>query len=340
MHFTARQIAGVIQGTIEGDPEATVNQLSKIEEGRPGTLSFLANPKYTHYIYTTHASIVIVHKDFKPESPIQSTLIRVEDPYGAFAQLLEIYNQMNLEKAGVSDRATLSSGAMTGVDVFIGDFSYIGEQSVIGDRTRIYPQVYIGNNVVIGSDTILYPGVKVMNNCRIGSRCILHPGVVIGSDGFGFAPQEEGLPYKKIAQIGNVVVEDDVEIGANTTIDRATLGSTRLEKGVKLDNLIQIAHNVVIGENTVIAAQTGISGSTRIGRNCLIAGQVGIIGHLTIGDHVKIAAQSGLSVNVKDGQTVMGSPAFDVRKYKISYVHFRNLDKHISRIDHLEKSRD
>jgi UDP-3-O-[3-hydroxymyristoyl] glucosamine N-acyltransferase len=337
MQFTAKQIAELIHGVIDGNPEATVSQLSKIEEGSPGTLSFLANPKYKQFLYTTDASIVIVHKDFIPEHPVGATLIRVNDPYSAFAALLDMYNQMQQQQTGISGKASVSSHSSVGTNVYIGDFSFIGDHVTIGNKVKIYPQVFIGDNVTIGNETIIYPGVKVLANCKIGSRCILHPGVVVGSDGFGFAPQEDHH-YKKIAQIGNVVIEDDVEVGANTTIDRATLGSTVIGQGVKLDNLIQVAHNVIIGENTVIAAQTGISGSTKIGRNCLIAGQVGIIGHLDIGDDVKIAAQSGLSTNVKEGQTVMGSPAFDVKKYKIAYVHFRNIDRHISRIDALEKN--
>ncbi|HNS17246.1 MAG TPA: UDP-3-O-(3-hydroxymyristoyl)glucosamine N-acyltransferase [Bacteroidales bacterium] len=336
MHFTANQIAGILHGTVDGDPQATVDQLSKIEEGHPGTLSFLANPKYTPYIYKTGASIVIVQKDFRAEFPVSATLIRVEDPYSAFAQLLEIYNQYTGGKKGISQHASVASTASIGKDVSIGDFSVIGEHAVIGDGTRIHPQVYIGEKVTIGSRTILHPGVRILQGCQVGSDCILHPGVVVGSDGFGFAPQEDHH-YRKIVQIGNVVIEDEVEIGANSTVDRATLGSTIIRKGVKLDNLIQVAHNVVIGENTVIAAQTGISGSTHIGRNCLIGGQVGIIGHLVIGDNVQIAAQSGVSTNIKADQTVMGAPAFDIKKFKISYVHFRNLENHIKRIDDLER---
>lgn len=336
MQFTAQQIAGILQGTVDGNPEVTVHELSKIEEGRQGTLSFLANPKYIPYIYTTHASIIIVQKDFTPEFPVESTLIRVDDPYSAFARLLEMYNKLRDEKTGISKNASIAATATIGKDVYIGDLVYIGDHSVIGEGTKIHPQVYIGENVTIGSHTIIHPGVRIMQGCVIGNECILHPGVVIGSDGFGFAPQEDHH-YKKVAQIGNVIIEDDVEIGSNTTVDRATLGSTIIRKGVKLDNLIMVAHNVVIGENTVIAAQSGISGSTRIGRNCLFGGQVGIIGHLVIEDNVKIAAQSGISTNLKENDIVMGSPAYDIKKYKISYIHFRNLDKHVKRIDDLEK---
>ncbi len=336
MQFTAEQIAGILQGTVDGDPQAKVDRLSKIEEGSHGSLSFLANPKYTAFIYKTQASIVIVSKDFTPELPVASTLIRVEDPYSAFAHLLEIYNKYTAEKKGISAHASVAATASIGKDAYIGDFCVIGEHAVIGKDAKIHPQVYIGENVTIGSHTVLHSGVKILQGCQVGSNCILHPGVVIGSDGFGFAPQEDHH-YRKIAQIGNVVIEDDVEIGANCTVDRATLGSTVIKKGVKLDNLIQVAHNVVIGENTVIAAQSGISGSTHIGRNCLVGGQAGITGHLSIGDNVQIAAQSGVTTNVKDDQTIMGAPAFDIKKYRVSYIHFRNLEKHIKRIDDLEK---
>ncbi len=336
MQFTAQQIAGILKGTVEGNPEATVRELSKIEEGHEGSLSFLANPKYTPYVYKTHASVVIVHKDFIPEYPVESTLIRVEDPYTAFAQLLEVYNKLSKQRTGVAENAVVAPTATIGKDAYIGEMVFIGDQAVIGDGVKIHPQVYIGENVTVGDRTILYPGVRIMQGCIIGKDCILHPGVIIGSDGFGFAPQEDHH-YKKVVQIGNVILEDEVEIGANTTVDRATLGSTRIRKGVKLDNLIQVAHNVVIGENTVIAAQTGISGSTRIGRNCLIGGQAGIIGHLSIGDNVRIAAQSGVTSDIKDNETVMGAPAFEIKKYRVSYIHFRNLDKHVKRIDDLEK---
>nr|MDO8118167.1 UDP-3-O-(3-hydroxymyristoyl)glucosamine N-acyltransferase [Candidatus Sigynarchaeota archaeon] len=243
-----QQIAGILKGTVDGNPETTVHELSKIEEGRQGTLSFLANPKYTPYIYKTHASIVIVHKDFTPEFPVEPTLIRVDDPYNAFAQLLEMYAKLKDERKGISESASVASTASLGNDVYIGELVYIGDHAIIGEGTKIYPQAYIGENVTIGSRTIIHPGARIMQGCSIGSHCILHPGVIIGSDGFGFAPQEDHH-YKKIAQIGNVIIEDDVEIGANSTVDRATLGSTIIRKGVKLDNLIQVAHNVVIGEN-------------------------------------------------------------------------------------------
>ena len=336
MKFTARQIADVIQGRIEGDPEVTVSRLSKIEEGEPGTISFLANPKYTHYIYSTGASVVIVNDSFRPEHPLDCTLIRVEDAYSAFARLLEVYNQIKSDKRGISPHASIAASTTIGEGAYVGEFSCIGENVKIGANVRIHPQVFIGDNAVIGDNTTLHPGVRVYSDIIIGNNCTVHSGVVIGSDGFGFAPQSDNN-YKKIAQIGNVIIEDDVEIGANTTIDRATLGSTIIRRGVKLDNLIQIAHNVEIGENTVIAAQTGISGSTKIGRNCMIAGQVGITGHLVIGNEVKIGAQSGISTNLKDGTTVLGSPAFDIVKYRKSYVLFRNLPGIADRLNELER---
>jgi UDP-3-O-[3-hydroxymyristoyl] glucosamine N-acyltransferase len=336
MNFTARHIADLLNGLIEGNPETTVSGLSKIEEGLPGTLSFLANPKYTAYIYRTRASVVIVNKNFIADQPVESTLIRVEDPYSSFAKLLEIYDHFKFSKTGISQNATVSDSAILGENIYVGDFTYIGDNSVIQDFVKISPQVFIGENATVGENTVIYSGVKIYPGMQVGKNCIIQAGVIIGSDGFGFAPQSDNH-YKKVAQIGNVIIEDNVEIGANTTIDRATLGSTVIHKGVKLDNLIQVAHNVEIGENTVIAAQTGISGSTKIGKNCMIGGQVGIIGHLTIGDNVRIAAQSGITSNLKDGQTVMGAPAFDISRYKKSYIHFRNLDTYIKKIEELEK---
>jgi UDP-3-O-[3-hydroxymyristoyl] glucosamine N-acyltransferase len=335
MEFTARQIAELLQGRIEGDPEVKVNTLAKIEEGHPGALSFLANPKYTQYIYDTDASIIIVNDDFAPEKPINSTLIRVPDAYAAFASLLEYYNKIKHNKTGISSMSFVAQSAKTGENVYIGEFSYVGENCIIGDNVKIYPQVYLGDNVTVGDNTVLLPGVKVYSENIIGKNCRIYGSAVIGGDGFGFAPQD-GQQYKKVAQIGNVIIEDDVEIGAGTTIDRATLGSTIIRKGAKLDNLIQIAHNVEIGENTVIAAQAGISGSTKIGRNCMIGGQVGIIGHINIGDDVKIAAQSGISTNIKDGSILIGSPAFEIKQYWKSYAHFKNLDRLAKRVTELE----
>jgi UDP-3-O-[3-hydroxymyristoyl] glucosamine N-acyltransferase len=336
MEFSASQIAAVIEGKVEGNPDVKISRLSKIEEGEPGTLSFLANPKYTPYIYTTRASIVIVNRDFSPEQEVSPTMIRVEDAYTAFAKLLELYNQVKNERKGISSLSFVAKSAVIGKDVYIGEFAYVGEQVHIGDNTRIFPHVFLGDNVSVGSNSVVYAGVIIYSDNMIGDRCTIHGGVVIGADGFGFAPQQD-KNYKKVAQIGNVIIEDDVEIGSNTTIDRATLGSTIIRHGAKLDNLIQVAHNVEIGENTVIAAQTGISGSTKIGKNCMIAGQVGFVGHLTIGDDVKIGAQSGVAGNLKDGSIFMGSPAIDIAIHRRALVHFKNLPLIVKRIDELER---
>lgn len=337
MEFTAQQIAGLINGKVEGNPDVTVSYVSKIEEGTPGTISFLANPKYTQYIYSTKASVVLINNDFQLEKEVSPTLIRVENAYSAFAQLLEAYNRIKLDKSGVSPAAFIHPEAKIGENVYIGEFAVVSKNAVIGDHAKIYPQVFVGENVIIGDNTTLFAGVRIYSDNIVGKDCILHSGAVLGSDGFGFAPQESG-GYKKIAQIGNVIIEDNVEIGANTTIDRATMGSTIIRKGVKLDNLIQIAHNVEIGEDTVISAQTGISGSTKIGRNCMIGGQVGIVNHLTIADEVKIAAQSGVGKNILNkGEIVQGSPAFDISTYRKSYVHFRNLHNIKTKVDDLEK---
>jgi UDP-3-O-[3-hydroxymyristoyl] glucosamine N-acyltransferase len=337
MEFSAKQIADILNGKIEGDPNIKISYVSKIEDGKKGTLSFLANPKYTQFIYETEASIVLVNNDFKPERAIRSTLIRVEDAYSAFAKLLEVYNQIALNKSGISEKAHIPASAKIGNNVYIGEFSVIGEGAVIGDNAKIYPQVFLGDNVKIGNNTTLFAGVKVYSDNLIGNDCIIHAGVVIGCDGFGFAPQDD-KNYVKVSQIGNVIIEDYVEIGSNTTIDRATLGSTIIRKGVKIDNLVQIAHNVEIGENTVIAAQSGISGSTRVGKNCLFGGQVGVIGHISIADDVKVAAQSGIgkTIDIK-GEIVQGSPAFEIAKYRKSYIHFRNLNEIKSKLNELEK---
>lgn len=337
MEFTAQQIAELVQGEIEGNPEVKVSYVSKIEEGKPGTISFLANPKYTAYIYDTEASIVLINKSVVLEKETKTTLIKVDDAYSAFAHLLEVYNKIKHNKSGISDKAHIETSAKIGEDVYIGEFSVISENVTIGNNSKIYPRVFIGDNVTIGDNTTIYPGVNIYSDNVIGNNCYIHAGAVLGSDGFGFAPQAEGF-YKKIAQIGNVILEDDVEIGANTTIDRATMGSTIIRKGVKLDNLIQIAHNVEIGDNTVISAQTGISGTTKIGKNCLIGGQVGIVNHLTIADEVKIAAQSGVGKNIlKKGEVVQGSPAYDISSYRKSYVHFKNFHAIKLKLDELEK---
>ena len=336
MEFTAKQISDFLSGEIEGDPGSRVNTISKIEEALPGSLTFLANLAYSQFIYTTGASIVLVNKDFKPEKPLKNTLIRVDDAYQALARLLELYQQNIPQKQGVSSMVSIADSAKLGNNLYIGDFVVIGENVVIEDHVKIYPHCHIADNVSLKEGSTLYPGVRIYENCIIGKNCTVHSGAVIGADGFGFAPQSDNN-YMKVAQIGNVILEDNVEIGANTTIDRATLGSTIIRKGVKLDNLIQVAHNVTIGENTVIAAQSGIAGSSKVGKNCMIGGQVGISGHISIGNEVKIAAQSGLSSNIKDGKIIMGSPAFDHDKYIKAYIHFRNFEKLIKRIDELEK---
>ncbi|MEA3479685.1 MAG: UDP-3-O-(3-hydroxymyristoyl)glucosamine N-acyltransferase [Bacteroidota bacterium] len=337
MKFTAKEIASMLNGELEGDADATIDKISRIEEGVPGSLSFLANPKYTQFIYSTKASAVIVNKDFVPEQAINTTLIRVEDAYSSFAQVLEAYDKVKHQRTGISEQAYIADTASIGQDVYIGPFVFIGENVIIGDNVKIYPNTYIADHVRIGDNTLIYAGVKIHDSNVIGKNCTFHSGVVIGSDGFGFAPQED-KHYKKVAQIGNVIIEDDVEIGSNTTIDRATVGSTIIRRGVKLDNLIMIAHNVEIGEHTVIAAQAGISGSTKVGKNCIIAGQAGLIGHLKIGDNVIIGAQSGISTNIKDGSVLLGSPAFDIARYRKAYIHFRNLTKIVERIDNLEKN--
>jgi UDP-3-O-[3-hydroxymyristoyl] glucosamine N-acyltransferase len=336
MKFTAQQIADILDGDIVGNPDVEVNKLSKIEEGKEGSLTFLSNPKYTSHIYDTQASICIVNKSFEKNQEISTTLIRVEDSYEAFSKLLEVYNQIKLDKKGIETPSSISDTAKLGKNVYIGAFTYIGEDVTVGDNVKIYPNVYIGDNVTIGNDVTIFAGSKIYSETQIGSHCTLHSGVIIGADGFGFTPLENG-EYSKIPQIGNVIIEDFVDIGAATTIDRATLGSTIIRKGVKLDNQIQIAHNVEIGEHTAIAAQTGIAGSSKIGKNCLIGGQVGIAGHIRIGDRVKIQAQTGVGRNVKDDEAIQGSPAFGYNDFNKSYVHFRNFQKIVSRLDHIEK---
>ncbi len=340
MEFSAQQISQLLGGTIEGNPEITVSKLSKIEEGETGSLTFLANPKYTQYIYTTKASIAIVSNSFVAEEAFTVTLIRVPDAYQAFGKLLEIYNQIQLDKKGIEQPSFISSSAKLGTDIYVGAFAYVGNNVVIGNNVKLYPQVYVGDNVIIKDNTTLFAGVKIYSDCHLGANCTLHSGVIIGGDGFGFAPQADNA-YKKVAQIGNVIIEDWVEIGSNTTVDRATLGSTIIRKGVKLDNLIQVAHNVEIGENTVIAAQTGIAGSTKIGKECMIGGQVGIVGHIAIADKVKIAAQSGIASSItNEGEIVQGSPAFNIGDYKRSSVLFRKFPEVEKRINELEKSLD
>lgn len=338
MKFSAKDIAALTGGKVEGNPDVAVSQLAKIEEGKPGALSFLSNPAYAQYIYSTSASIVIVNEDFTPEQslPAELTLVRVRDARQAFAKLLDAYNQFRMNKTGVAASASVSASAITGKNVYIGANAVVGDNVVIADGAKIHPNVTINDNARIGENTILYPGVVVYHDCVIGNNCILQGGTIIGGDGFGFQPNSENN-YQKVPHIGNVVIEDNVEIGANTTIDRATMGSTIIRRGVKLDNLIQVAHNVEIGENTVIASQTGIAGSTKIGRDCLIGGQVGIIGHLTIGSRVKIAAQSGIGNNLADDEIVQGSPAFAIGDYKRSYVVYRKLPELADKIKALEQ---
>ena len=337
MEFSAIQIATFLSGTVEGDPEVKVYNVAKIEEGAPGMLSFLANPKYSQYLYTTQSSIVLINNDFELQDKVSATLIRVPDAYAAFAQLLGLYQQFMQSKSGVSSQSFISKDATYGEDVYIGEFAFIGERAKIGNRVKIYPQVYIGDDVVIGDDTVIYAGAKLYAQSVVGKSCILHSGCVIGADGFGFAPQEDGS-YNKIPQIGNVVLGDNVEIGANTCIDCATMGSTRIKDGVKLDNLIQIAHNVEVGSNTAIAAQTGVSGSTKIGTNCVIAGQVGMVGHIHIADKTKIGAQSGILGSVKkEGEELMGSPAMKLRDYLKMSVYTKSIEKLVKRVDELEK---
>ncbi len=328
MEFSAQQIADMLQGIVEGDPNITVNNLSKIDDGKPGTLSFLANPQYTSHIYETPASIVIVAKDFKAEKEIKATLIRVDDAYGAFAQLLEAYNSAQFQDTGIDAHALVHDSAEIGEDVYIGPGTQISAGVKIGKGSKIYANCVVGANSVIGENCLIHSGVHLYRESILGNEVSLHSGVIIGADGFGFAPK--GAEYAKVPQIGNVILEDGVEVGANSTIDRATLGSTIIRKGVKLDNLIQIGHNVEIGENTVIAAQTGIAGSTKIGANCMIGGQVGIIGHLKIGDRVKIAAKTGVGNSWPDDTILQGNPGFQVSDFKKSYVYFRKLPKIIS----------
>ncbi len=336
MKFTAEQIAGILEGEVVGNPNAEVYKLAKIEEGVQGSLTFLSNPKYLNYIYSTQATITIVNSTFEPEQPIITTLIKVEDAYKAFSKLLEYYNQVKLMKSGIEQPSVISENVSYGDNLYLGSFCYVGKNVKIGNNVKIYPNTFIGDNVTIGDNCILFAGVRIYSETEIGNNCTIHSGTIIGSDGFGFAPSEDGT-YTKIPQIGNVILEDNVEVGSCTTIDRATLGSTIIRKGVKLDNQIQIAHNVEIGENTVIAAQTGIAGSTKIGKNCMIGGQVGIVGHITIGDNVRIQAQSGIGKSIKDGEIVQGSPAFNYSDFSKSFVHFRNLPKIVSDLENLKK---
>jgi UDP-3-O-[3-hydroxymyristoyl] glucosamine N-acyltransferase len=335
MEFSLIQIAQLLNGQIEGNVDAKVHKLCKIEEGEPGGLSFLANLQYTPYIYDTDATAVIINADFVLEKPVKTTLVRVKDAYQAFAKLLEMYNQVKNNKVGISKQSAISESAKIGENCYIGEFAVIGENVQLGNNVKIYPQVYIGDNTQIGDNTTIFSGAKIYSDTIIGKDVTIHAGSVIGADGFGFAPVDAS--YSKIAQIGNVIIEDHVDIGANTCIDRATLGSTIIKKGVKLDNLIQIAHNVVVGENTVMASQTGISGSTKIGKNCMFGGQVGIAGHANIAEGVKLAAQAGVASSIKQENAILlGSPAIDAVDYRRSAIHFKNFDKIVKRLNDLE----
>jgi UDP-3-O-[3-hydroxymyristoyl] glucosamine N-acyltransferase len=335
MEFTAQQIADYLKGNVVGDPTTKVNDFSRIEEGLPGTITFLANPKYEHFIYTTKASIVLVNRDFSPVSAIEPTLITVPDAYVSLAMLLNLAEQSKNRKSGIDPSAFIAGTASLGENCYIGTFAYIGEEAVIGKNCMIYPHVYIGDKVKIGDNTIVYPHVVIYEGCVTGNNCIIHAGAVIGADGFGFAP--ENGEYKKIAQLGNVILEDDVEVGANTTIDRAVIGSTLIHKGVKLDNLIQIAHNVEIGKNTVMASQVGIAGSTKVGANCMFGGQAGISGHLNIGDNTQIGAQSGIISNVEANARLMGTPSIPIKKFMRASIIIEKLPEIYQTLNQLQK---
>lgn len=335
MEFSARQIADLLKGTIEGDPEVKVNTFAKIEEGKPGSLSFLANPKYEQYLYETEASVVLVDNDFVPSRPVKATLVRTSNAYAGLALLLNMVEQSKAVKTGIASTAVIAPSASVGENSYVGDFACIGEQARIGRNCRIYPYVYVGDFVTIEDNTILYPHVCVYEGCRIGKDCIIHSGAVIGSDGFGFAP--EGENYTKIPQLGNVIIEDRVEIGANTTIDRAVMGSTVIHQGVKLDNLIQIGHNVEVGESTVMAAQTGIAGSVKVGRHCMFGGQVGLAGHIRIADGVTIGAQAGVISSITEPVTVLGAPAIQARSFMRSSAIFGKLPDIYRTVGQLQK---
>jgi UDP-3-O-[3-hydroxymyristoyl] glucosamine N-acyltransferase len=339
MEFSAEQIAGILEGTVVGDPNVTVTGLSKIEDGLPQTLTFLANMKYEEYIYSTGASIAIVNNEFHPSKslPKSLTLVKVEDAYSCFAKLLEVYNQMRQKQPGIEKNSTISESAKIGNEVYIGAGAYIGDDVVIGDHVKIYPNTFIGDNVTVGDHTLIHPNVSVYHDCVIGKNCLIHAGAVIGADGFGFAPDENG-EFQKVPQIGNVILEDNVDIGANSTIDRATLGSTILRKGVKIDNLVQVAHNVEIGNNSAMAAQVGIAGSAKIGKHVMVGGQAGISGHIKIADKTQIVAQSGIPGSVKkSGKTLMGSPGIEIDDFKKSYFGFRKLPYILNKLRELEE---
>ncbi len=336
MQFTAQQIAAMVGGEVSGNPDVAVSTVAKIEEGREGAISFLANPKYTHYIYDTDSSVVLVSRTFEPERPVKATLIKVDDPYATVAKLLQMVAQLTEPVySGIEQPSYISEGTELPDGIYVGAFAYIGKNVKLGKNVKIYPHAYVGENVIIGDDTVIKPGVRIYHGCRVGSRCIIHAGAVVGADGFGFAPV--GHEYSKIPQIGNVMIEDDVEIGANTCIDRATMGSTVIRRGVKLDNLIQIAHNCEVGENTVMASQVGVAGSTKIGARCMIGGQVGFAGHISVGNDNMIGAQSGVPNNVGNGNRLMGYPAVDARIFARQAVYLKKLPELFSQVRDLEK---
>lgn len=336
MQFSAAQIAQWTNGEVVGNPDVQVNDFSKIEEGHQGSITFLANPKYTPYIYTTDASVVLVSRDFVPDKPVKATLIKVDDPYGTIARILEMASQMLYRHPeGVESPAHVGEGTTLPDEVYVGAFAYIGKNVKLGKGVKVYPQVYVGDNCNIGEGTVLYPGSKIYHGVKIGARCIIHSGAVIGADGFGFAPVDGH--YHKIPQVGVVEIGDDVEIGANTTVDRSTMGSTRIGNGVKLDNLIMIAHNVEVGNDTVMAAQAGIAGSTKVGAGCRIGGQVGLAGHIHIGDNVEIGAQSGIQRNIRSGSRVIGTPAVEIGDFARQVVYLKNIGDLNNRVHELEK---
>ena len=337
MDFKVTEIANFLKGEIVGDENITIFNVSKIEEGKPGTLAFLANLKYENFLYSTEASVVLVNKNFVPKENVNATLIKVDDAYQAFASLLDLYMQSKAAvKIGIEQPSFIHNSATIGKELYLGAFAYIGSNSRIGSNTKLYPHVFVGDNVSIGDNCILYSGAKIYDDTVIGNRCIIHSGAVIGSDGFGFAPLEDGT-YKKIPQIGNAILEDDVEIGANTTIDCGTMGSTIVRKGAKIDNLVQVGHNCEIGENTVIAAQSGMAGTSKVGKNCKFGGQVGLAGHLTIGDNVLIGAQSGVAKSVKGNQVILGSPAMEIKDTIKAITIYKNLPKLREEVIQLQK---
>lgn len=328
----------MVGGAVEGNPDAAVSTFAKIEEAGPGAITFLANPKYTHFIYTTGASVVLVSRDFAPEQPVKATLVRVDNPYETLSRLLDLAAAaLNPQPTGMEQPSFVAEGVEVPADAYIGAFAYIGAGATLGAGVKIYPQAYVGPGVSIGEGTIIYPGAKIYHGCRIGARCVIHAGAVIGADGFGFAPTADGS-YHKIPQLGIVEIADDVEIGANTTVDRATMGATRIGRGTKLDNLIQAAHNTEIGQNTVVAAQAGIAGSTKIGSQCMIGGQVGFAGHITVGDRVNIGAQSGIPHDVASGSTLMGYPAVPAKDFMRQAVYVKQLGDLYARVKALEKA--